>query len=342
MIGVAEYPDDGTFESVEGASYNVLRLKELLTDPAYAGFHPKREYTRTMLNPHTADGIRAAVKRAAEQATDVLFVYYVGHGSRVGAERELYLTTCTTASGESVETTGLRYTVLRGLLRGARARVVVLVLDCCFSGIATKVLGGDDAEAMAEEELLDQAKVTEDVEEGLVDGVCVMASSGPTQSSEASDPLTRYTAFTGHLVTVLENGDGDTAPLLLGELFRRTEKRMDRFNVEHQPLMATVGTAGDLVMRQAAAPPAEPGAVSADVPTPAAPTSAVSVTSEAPADAEQRPGLLSWLPDGTIVVHDPEYAERIIGMRGHPTTPVTPTDAPVACDTAQRGTHDGY
>ncbi len=68
----------------------------------------------------------------------------------------------------------------------------------------------------------------------------------------------------------------------------------------------------------------------------------MSVTSEAPADAEQRPGLLSWLPDGTIVVHDPEYAERIIGMRGHPTTPVTPTDAPVACDTAQGGTHDGH
>ncbi|MGW1616546.1 hypothetical protein ACWCQZ_45370 [Streptomyces sp. NPDC002285] len=66
LIGVAEYPDSGTFDSVEGASYNVLRLKDLLNNPAYAGFHRKHEYTRTMLNPHAAQGIRVAVKRAAE------------------------------------------------------------------------------------------------------------------------------------------------------------------------------------------------------------------------------------------------------------------------------------
>ncbi|WP_354408493.1 caspase family protein [Streptomyces sp. PvP037] len=342
LIGVAEYPDDGAFDSVEGASYNVLRLKELLTDPAYTGFHPKREYTRTMLNPHTADGIRAAVKRAAEQATDVLFVYYVGHGSRVGAERELYLTTCTTASGESVETTGLRYTVLRGLLRGARARVVVLVLDCCFSGIATKVLG--DGEALAEDELLDQVKVAEDVDEGLIDGVCVLASSGPTQSSEASDKAsaTYYTAFTGHLVAAMENRDDDASPLLLGELFRRTEKRMGRFSVGHQPLMATVGTASNLVMRQAAGPPEDPEPVSAPVSAPPAPTGSANLTSVAQADTEPLPGLLSWLPDGTIVVHDPEYADRIIGMRRRPEPPATHEDSRTKTDTAQVGKHDGH
>src|SRR5690349_2007935 len=97
LIGVAEYPDNGAFASVEEALHNILRLKGLLTDPQYAGFHRTREYTRTLVNPYTNEGIRAAVKRAAEQATDVLFVYYVGHGSRVGAERELYLTTCTTS-----------------------------------------------------------------------------------------------------------------------------------------------------------------------------------------------------------------------------------------------------
>ncbi|WP_187284857.1 caspase domain-containing protein [Streptomyces sp. uw30] len=344
LIGVAEYPDDGAFDSVEGASYNVLRLKDLLTDPAYAGFHRKREYTRTMLNPHTADGIRVAVKRAAEQATDVLFVYYVGHGSRVGAERELYLTTCTTASGESVETTGLRYTVLRGLLRAARARVVVLVLDCCFSGIATKVLGHEAPveEALAEDELLDQDRVAEDVDEGLIDGVCVLASSGPTQTSEASDKAaaTNYTAFTGHLVTVLENGGGDASPLLLGELFRRTEKRMGRFNVGHQPLMATVGTAGNLVMRQASAPPPEP--VPAPVPTPLAPTGSANLASGTQADAEPLPGLLSWLPDGTILVHDAGYADRIIGMRARSVPPPAHDDTPTETDTSQEGKHDGH
>ncbi|MFC5220452.1 caspase family protein [Streptomyces coerulescens] len=343
LIGVAEYPDGGAFDSVEGAPYNVLRLKDLLTDPAYAGFHRKHEYTRTMLNPHTAEGIRVAVKRAAEQATDVLFVYYVGHGSRVGAERELYLTTCTTASGESAETTGLRYTVLRGLLRAARARVVVLVLDCCFSGIATKVLG-DQApaeEAMAEDELLDQAKVAEDVDEGLLDGICVLASSGPTQTSEASDKAsaTNYTAFTGHLVTVLEKGDGDTSPLLLGELFRRTEKRMGRFNVGHQPLMATVGTAGNLVMRQAAAPP--PEAVPAPVPAPKAPTGSAHIVAGAQPQAALPP-LLSWLPDGTFQVHDREYADQVIDILRRSVWPPHHHSTPAETDSAQEGKHDGH
>ncbi|KOV94522.1 hypothetical protein ADK65_31450 [Streptomyces sp. NRRL B-1140] len=340
LIGVAEYPDGGTFDSVEGASYNVLRLKELLTDPTYAGFHPKREYTRTMLNPHASEGIRAAIKRAAEQATDVLFVYYVGHGSRVGAERELYLTTCTTASGESVETTGLRYTTLRDLLRAARARVVVLVLDCCFSGLAAKVLG--DGDSLAEDELLEQDKAAEDVDEGLIDGVCVLASSGPTQTSEASDKAsaTNYTAFTGHLVAVLENGDGDTAPLLLGDLFRRAEKRMGRFSVGHQPLMATVGTATNLVMRQASAPPPEP--VSTPALAPLAPPDSVNLASDVQADAGPPIGLLSWLPDGTIVVHDPGYADRIIGLRGRLAPSAVQDDTPTEADMAQEDKHDGH
>ncbi|MFJ7209147.1 caspase domain-containing protein [Streptomyces sp. NPDC098789] len=321
LIGVADYPDGGVFTGVEAALHNVLRLKGILTDPAYAGFGRLPEYTRPVLNPQTGEGIRAAVKRAAEQATDVLFVYYVGHGSRVGAERELYLTSCTTSSAESVETTGLRYTVLRSVLRAARARVVVLVLDCCFSGIATKVLGDGTLteENLAEDELLDRAAAAYDVDEGLIDGVCVLASSGPAQTSGASDTVgeTDFTAFTGHLVAVLEQRRGDAGPLLLGELFQRTEKRMGRYDVGHQPLMASVGAAGNLVMRQALARPPETTLETPPQTAPAIATAATAAGADADADAPDLSPrrLLTWrTPAGPLDVFDQDLANRIIGM----------------------------
>lgn len=344
LIGVAEYPDDGAFDSVEEALHNVLRLKGLLTDPGYTGFHRTREYTRTLLNPHTNEGIRAAVKRAAEQATDVLFVYYVGHGSRVGAERELYLTTCTTSSAESVETTGLRYTVLRGLLRAAQARVVVLVLDCCFSGIATKVLGDESGEALAKDELLDEAAVEEDVVEGLIDGICVLASSGPTQTSEASDTAgaTDFTAFTGHVVAVLESGAGETTPLLLGELFQRVEQRMKKYSVGHQPVMATVGAAGNLVMRRAAQPP--PEATSGAAPMPLAPAGSSDTASAAPPGAEPpSKRLLSWRANGnlTLDIYDPQYADQVMRMLKRAILDPPPPGSEAETNRPQEGEHDG-
>ncbi|MET9091945.1 caspase family protein [Streptomyces cyaneofuscatus] len=339
LIGVADYPDDGAFPSVEAALHNVVRLQNLLTDPAYAGFNRLLSHTRPLVNPQTGEGIRAAVKRAAEQATDVLFVYYVGHGSRVGAERELYLTSCTTSSAESVETTGLRYTVLRSLLRAAPARVVVLVLDCCFSGIATKVLSN---EILTEEELLDQAALDEDVDEGCIDGVCVLASSGPTQTSEASDTAgaTHFTAFTGHLVAVLEHKDGGTEPLLLGELFRRAEKRMGRHNVGHQPLMASVGTAGDLVMRQAVARSPESGSTAVALPPPSGePASTGSAAGPLPEGSQER--LLTWrTPAGHLDVFDEVIADRIIGMLERYAYDPSRNGGPPEAGTAQEGTHD--
>ncbi|MGW1992058.1 caspase family protein [Embleya sp. NPDC001921] len=313
LIGVADYPDGGDFASVEAALHNVLRLKGLLTDPAYAGFHGTREYTRSLVNPQTGEGVRAAVKRAAEQATDVLFVYYVGHGSRVGAERELYLTSCTTAGAESVVTTGLRYTVLRDLLRAARARVVVLVLDCCFSGVAAKVLGDDEAvaEELAEEELLDRAALKEDVDEGLLDGVCVLASSGPTQTSGAEGGLGAgdLTTFTAHFVASLESReDNDREPLILSTLFRRTERRMRRADVPQKPVMAIVGTADRLIMRQAVVVPAP-----APVEEVAADPAPVPGADARPAGDARR--LLTWrTPAGDLDVFDPALAERIIAL----------------------------
>ncbi|MET3985271.1 caspase family protein [Streptomyces sp. PvR034] len=349
LIGVADYPDGGAFASVEAALHNVLRLKGLLTDPAYAGFDRLPEYTRPLLNPQTGEGIRAAVKRAAEQATDVLFVYYVGHGSRVGAERELYLTSCTTSSAESVETTGLRYTVLRSVLRAARARVVVLVLDCCFSGIATKVLGDENPaeEPMSEGELLDRTAAAEDIDGDLVDGVCVLASSGPTQTSGASDTVgaTDFTTFTGHLVAVLEQEHGDSEPLLLGELFQRTEKRMGKYDVGHQPLMASVGTAANLVMRQAVtrAPKKTPGTAPGTAPEVAPDAAQESAAATATATADPSPRrLLTWrTPAGPLDVFDEVLANRIIGMLERSASETPQHDRRINARSLPEGGHDG-
>ena len=190
------------------------------------------------INPQSGEGVRAAVQSAAQQATDVLLIYYVGHGSRSG--RELYLTSCS-SKPESIETTGFRYEAMRQLLRSARASVIIIILDCCFSGLAAGLLGG--VETQLEESDLLYADPDGDYLSDSTDGICILASSGPNQPSRDSDGF-EHTAFTGALLDALT-----TVPLKgpaafdLENVFRATKRKMRSAGLPHEPLIAKFGGA---------------------------------------------------------------------------------------------------
>lgn len=236
LIGVAEYPLGGAFPDVPPAIHNVSRMQSILTDSVYGGF--SRANCRMLINPQSGEGMRAAVQAAAQQATDVLLVYYVGHGSRSG--RELYLTSCS-SKPESIETTGLRYATMRGLLRATRANIIIVILDCCFSGLAAGLLGV--TETQLEESDLLPADSNDDYLGDSTDGICILASSGPNQPSRDSDG-SDYTAFTGVFLEALT-----AAPLRgsstsdLESLFRATKRRMRSAGLPHEPLIAKFGGA---------------------------------------------------------------------------------------------------
>ena len=151
---------------------------------------------RLLHDPPDALTIARAVSDAAQQASTVLLIYFVGHGLR-GPGGELYLA----ASGTDRLTPGLAahqaYPVaeLREALTTCRAPSVVVVLDCCFSGRAR--LDPPAAEPIASLP--------------PVHGVYLLSSA---EQLAVVDPDREHTAFTGELIRLLDAGDPSGGPML--------------------------------------------------------------------------------------------------------------------------------
>ena len=97
---------------------------------------------RVLADPASSVEVGLALAEDAEQAEEVLLVYYVGHGL-VSVGGELYLATSSTdRRANRVAYTALAYNAIRTSLLESRARSVVVILDCCFSGRAAGVLAG--------------------------------------------------------------------------------------------------------------------------------------------------------------------------------------------------------
>ncbi|MFD4340388.1 caspase family protein [Streptomyces anulatus] len=145
----------------------------------------------------------------AAEATDTLIVYFAGHGL-IDPQDTLSLALPHTESGR-VET-GLPYDWLRQvLLMDSRAERHVVILGCCYSGLA---LGRMNA---ASPGLADQASV---------EGSFLLAAAAETRTALAPVGDT-YTAFTGALLDTLNRGiPGGPTLLDLGTVYRRLRRTL--------------------------------------------------------------------------------------------------------------------
>ncbi|MDH6493674.1 putative caspase-like protein [Streptomyces sp. SAI-127] len=149
-----------------------------------------------------------AVRQAAAEAGDTLIVYFAGHGL-VDAQDQLVLALPHTEFGR-VET-GLPYDWVRQVLLHSRAERHVVILDCCYSGLA---LGRMSAGAG----LADQA---------AVEGSFLLAAAAETRTALAPVGETN-TAFTGALLEALRRGiPGGPALVDLGVLYRHLRLTME-------------------------------------------------------------------------------------------------------------------
>ncbi|MFD8421712.1 caspase domain-containing protein [Streptomyces sp. NPDC059466] len=196
LIGVSHFPESPDLADLEAVRENVAGLWRRLTDDAMGVLEPEH---CAVVDPKgsTAD-IGRAISKAAAEASDVLLIYYAGHGL-VDDRGRLYLATNATQSG-APKYSALGVDLLREDLGGSGAAARVLILDCCFSGRAIEVMTG---------------------EEGLVDGQLLIAGTYTMTSTSSNAPsyaLTgeRYTAFTGALLAALDS----PRPLTLDEIYR--------------------------------------------------------------------------------------------------------------------------
>ncbi|MFF0097673.1 caspase domain-containing protein [Streptomyces canus] len=194
-------------EPLPAVANNLRALADLLCSPL--SLQLPAQHVTVVEDPAAAHAVVGAVRQAAAEAGDTLIVYFAGHGL-VDAQDQLVLALPHTEFGR-VET-GLPYDWVRQvLLLDSRAERQVVILDCCYSGLA---LGRMSAGAG----LADQA---------AVEGSFLLAAAAETRTALA--PVGEiYTAFTGALLEALRQGiPGGPALVDLGVLYRHLRVTME-------------------------------------------------------------------------------------------------------------------
>ena len=187
------------------------------------------ENLRLVVDPQTPSEMGNALAEQAEQAEDVLLVYYVGHGL-VSPSGELYLAAGVTDSyPPRLKYSALSYSQVRNCLWASRAQSIVVILDCYFPG---RALGDPEAEVAAFTH---------------VSGGFVLTSAARNEVALAP-PGARHTAFTGELIRMLTEGDPKSPhQLTLRDVYRYLSRELSAKGLPQPHRQASAG-ADDLVL----------------------------------------------------------------------------------------------
>ncbi|MFC7278689.1 caspase domain-containing protein [Paractinoplanes rhizophilus] len=190
MIGTQACTDPN-LPDVPQIPANLGGLRDALCDREVGFF--LHENCTTIEQPSRRDALEA-VTRMGQRADDTFVVYYGGHAIRDDQRGDALLLSL--ADSDETPWSFLRIDDLEGAIRESPARFRILVLDCCYSGVATagRLGAGNDSEVLAS-----QASMS---------GVYVLASSAANQRSLAPEGST-YTTFTGALIKLLLTGIPD-------------------------------------------------------------------------------------------------------------------------------------
>ncbi|MEV4224990.1 caspase family protein [Nonomuraea sp. NPDC049725] len=144
-----------------------------------------REHVTCLLDPPDPSHLAAEIDALAGRAGEVLLFWYAGHGV-IGPDNRLYLATRASVDlGRGPpRNQALPYAEARELLTRSRARLSIVILDCCWAGRAA----------------------------GWPDSYLLTATS--MDEAAWSLPGERHTAFTGALIRLLSEGDPAGPPLL--------------------------------------------------------------------------------------------------------------------------------
>ncbi|MFE3794497.1 caspase family protein [Nocardia tengchongensis] len=225
LIATAEYTAESGFEQLPAVANNLNEMTALLRD--VTGLR----YVDARLNPRGAAEFSVALESAAREAEDMLLLYYSGHG--VLARNALTLTHSNSLA-DHPGYTAVEYDLIRHDLLGSRARVKVVILDCCHSGAI-------DAGLMASPE-----HVIGDLT-GIAGTYVLTATNQRSRFAIAGGPA-GCTAFTGTLVDILRNGiasEGEFISMALLYPMLRSQLISRGFP---SPQASGAGTAADIAL----------------------------------------------------------------------------------------------
>lgn len=207
---------------VPAVANNITDLAAVFTDPELGGFDP--DHCVATPAGIGLDTLGEVLTEAASQAEDLLLIYYAGHGL-LGRRFQLHLALAETHP-DRLGFTALPYATLREVCLDSGAKVKVVILDSCFSGLAVgQTLTGEN------QQILGQL---------IVDGTYILTSA-PAHETALVLPGERHTAFTGRLLKLLQEGDPESGPVLtIGEIYQQLWSCLQ---AENLPQPQRLGTA---------------------------------------------------------------------------------------------------
>lgn len=230
LIGAGRYTRPSDLPDLPSVPVTVTALRDVLVEGC--GMAPGN-IGEPLLDPVTPAEIGRALVDRAGDATDVLLVYYCGHGL-IGGDAELYLAASQTVSDDaSLGFTALSYRQLRQSLAGCQARTIVVILDCCFAGRVADPVPGTLASLAAP---------------GAPAGSYLLAAAAYGEAALAP-PGEPHTAFGGALIRLLSDGIPDGPRLLtLTGVYQALDRTLSAQG-RPRPRNRSSGSAGDLILR---------------------------------------------------------------------------------------------
>jgi Caspase domain len=205
LIGTSEYTG---LTQVPAAAHSLARMRQLLVGPHCEW--PERR-VQALLNERRNGDLPNRLIDYFADAVDVALFYYVGHGLPDYSDQLCLALVDSRNEPERRATTSLTFDAVRHALGASEARIKIVILDCCFAGLAVRgdgVLGSLDVMAATS---------------GT--GAYTVAASGERNTAWfENDPnvATPHTYFTKHLVEIVERGiPGRPATLTLDMLVER-------------------------------------------------------------------------------------------------------------------------
>ena len=236
LVGTSHYT--AGLEQMQAARNSLAAMRALLIGPL-CGWPQSR--VTSLLNKSTHDGVDQQIATLIHETSDVLLFYYVGHGQLLDGEDLGMALVDTHRDPRMRYTTSLRLSHLRHELKyRCHAQVQVVILDCCFSGLATRNAQGAG--------LAEQVRQVTKVE-----GAYTLAASRASQKALHQDGRNGLTYFTKILAEVVHDGIPGAGPrLTLNDLHTQIAARFRRLELseEHlrpEPTTLAVDTAEELL-----------------------------------------------------------------------------------------------
>ena len=240
VIGTWDYE---FLTAVPAARNSLDRMVGLLTGPL-CGWPDDR--LLVLANQRDLGDLPDRIITAFEDATDVALFYYVGHG-QIDMDDQLCLGLARSrAEPNRRAATSLSFPVVRRALLDSSAATKIVILDCCFAGLASRPAA---TLAAFSGDVLDKTAGT---------GAYTMAATSAYATAwyeTGPDTPRPQTFFTRYLADQVESGmPGQPAGLRLHPLFTRVRDNLAR-DQRPIPEARSVDAARDFVFAHNAAPP---------------------------------------------------------------------------------------